>query len=231
MRKLLSQIHILLALLVLSACSDNKTDLKSQVIEHEFLNNTLICSQGSANGLAVKQQAMRDGNTMVIDINYTLIRFTAIPESFYTSSSGSLTLHKWKATSGNSRTGETQIQFRPMMEEHGYIGPWMNEITLNSLTSLASAYSMDVKTLMSKIAWMVFVDDSLGEYEGLNIKHSTSGAQLDLLLLPIALHPADYAKDPDGSTRPGILQTLHPLQAFSSETKEQLAQRADAFCF
>ncbi len=215
----------------LSACANNpqsgSTDVSSQAVQ----SKSLLCNLGTSIYISAKQKVFRDAATGNIDLNYTQFRLTSVPSTFLSASGGSLTISKWKVTSSNTKTNQTAVSFKPMLDGIGYVGNWQTALTYTFLASVASSYNMTVVDVLSKLTLVTYLNDAIGEYEGVNITHSLSGSQLDMLIPPFALTPADYSKDPNGSTRPALLQTLHPFISYQTETAAQLATRATAFCF
>lgn len=217
----------------LSACANNpqqgSTDASSQAVQ----SKSLLCNFGTSTYISAKQKVFRDAATGNIDFNYTQLRLTAVPSAFLSTNGGTLTISKWKVTSSNTntKTNQTTVSFKPMLDGIGYVGNWQENLTYSFLVSVATSYNMTVVDVISKLTLVAYLNDAIGEYEGINITHSTSGSQLDMLIPPFALTPADYSVDSDGSTRPALLQTLHPFISYQSETAAQLASRASAFCF
>lgn len=231
MQTQIQKILLLSFFALLSACANNpqsgSTDASSQAVQ----SKSLLCNLGTSTYISAKQKVFRDAATGNIDLNYTQIRLTAVPSVFLSTSGGTLTISKWKVTSANTKVNQTAVSFKPLLDGIGYVGNWQTTLTYSFLVSVASSYNMTVVDVLSKLTLVAYLNDSIGEYEGINITHSSSGNQLDMLIPPFALTPADYSVDSDGSTRPALLQTLHPFINYQTETAAQLATRAAAFCF
>ncbi|MNT27102.1 hypothetical protein D3C72_1627180 [compost metagenome] len=229
----------------MTACSKEGatewTELASRLPDTGGMSTALAyCNQASTANFVMKLQAYVDGTTNQVNMNYAVVKLTAVPAAF-SSGTSHIALWKWLANTSNQVTfDQTALLMYAYDSQTGTsITGWKNTLRWSDLSAKYTEWgSTSVAAFLARVNIIVNLKDPNGEYDVLELAHYTTSTgaligQVDALLPIFAANPNDYATDSSGGNRAARLKALHPFasQASQNLTSAQYQTMSQNYCF
>ncbi len=196
------------------------------------------CNQASSpsSTMTVKIQSYIESNTRHDDL--MSLKFSSLNESF-SDNTHFIQMWRWMASNTSAPSIDpTPVNFRLELISTGEIlKDYMSSMKWSDISALASNRGFTtVASFFAAVRLTADTRDTTASYQVLKIAYyktsdNSVDDQVDLLMPIFAMNPADYALQPNGQTRPTVLQNLHPFKAYTSSTVAQLTSMVQSFCF
>jgi hypothetical protein len=192
------------------------------------------CNQKSQGGVTANLMTYTDPTTKKIRDDYMKLKFIQVPLSF---SQGSyFEFFRGKADAAGQPfldSVPTKARFETLdgraLTEFSAVIYW------GQVASVAASMALsDPNAFFKNVRLVIDIRDVNMEYDTLKIALYSSSNQLlndmDMLLPPFYVNPAEYAKDGTAPRAP-FLMALHPYAYTTEASSEQLLAAAKAYCF
>ncbi|MES3037221.1 MAG: hypothetical protein V4736_04870 [Bdellovibrionota bacterium] len=191
----------------------------------------MLCNQVSASSYKLTLRVYdADGP---ISHAYTYMKVGQVPASF-DSDGEFMMFYRWKATPGVS-LDQSGLSFRLIDQKNKiYISDWMTRLSDSDVRALRSKVGATSNSaFFSKVLILVNLNDVAKSYHAIRMVNYRKGdnaslAAVDLLIPEMYMYPQDFAND-NGTTRPSIIQNLHPFQG-KNYTDAMMRSTAQQFC-
>lgn len=218
-RLIATSILTLVAINFLTSCSPKASEKETVNASNQYSPKLLTnCNKTSSTDMSVQSSVVSYYNQ--IDNNSIKLKFTSA-SALVLKEDVSIRFYKWKVENGVSSLDQTALQFYQYDLATQYMtSGWTNSI-------IGSALDINKGLVIN-------LNDYSGTYQVLKVvafdSTGKSIAEINHLIPAFYASPIDYQHNANGTVRPTILQSLHPLHGTNQSSTEAQAY-LNQFCF